>query len=97
MFAPFNAFILLPLPIHIMCVVFETLISPTDKSTTLSQMNSVQPQRKNGLENAARIFQANKVNPEGSRSIRDLAGSAEESMNNAEKVSSIMGRKRFEF
>lgn len=60
-------------------------------------MNSLQPQRKNGLENAARIFQANKINPEGSRSIRDLAGSAEEEMNNAEKVSSIMGRKRFEF
>lgn len=60
-------------------------------------MNSIQTQRKNnGLENAAvRMFQTNRINPESSRGIRDLAA-AEESMNNAEKVSSIMGRKRFD-
>lgn len=58
-------------------------------------MTSVQPQRKNGLENAAtRMFQANKINPESSRSVRDLASSTAESLNTAEKVSSIMGRKR---
>lgn len=59
-------------------------------------MTSIQPQRKNGLENAARMFQANKINPESSRSVRDLASSTAESLNTAEKVSSIMGRKRFE-
>jgi hypothetical protein len=53
-------------------------------------MTSVQPQRKNGLENATRIFQANRINPEDSR----IATSTAESLNTAEKVSSIMGRKR---
>lgn len=57
-------------------------------------MTSVQPQRKNGLENATRMFQANKINPEAGRSVRDLASSTAESLNTAEKVSSIMGRKR---
>lgn len=58
-------------------------------------MSNVQPQRKNGLENATRMFQANKINPEGGRSIRDLASSTADSINTAEKVSSIMGRKRW--
>lgn len=53
----------------------------------------VQPQRKNGLENATKMFQANKINPEGNRSFRDMQSTAE-SLNTAEKVSSIMGRKR---
>ena len=57
-------------------------------------MVTVQPQKKNGLENAGRMFQANKINPEHNRSFRDLATSTAESMNTAEKVSSIMGRKR---
>lgn len=54
-----------------------------------------QHQKKNGLENAARMFQANKVNPEVHKSFRDLAASTAESLNNVEKVSSIMGRKRY--
>jgi hypothetical protein len=58
-------------------------------------MTTVQPQRKNGLENAtARMFQANRINPEEIKSTRDLAASTAESLSNAEKVSSIMGRKR---
>jgi hypothetical protein len=57
-------------------------------------MTSVQPQRKNGLENATRAFQTNRINPEANRSTRDLAASTAESLNTAEKVSSIMGRKR---
>lgn len=57
-------------------------------------MTTVQPQRKNGLENAAKMFQGSKVNPGEHRSIRDLASSTTESLNTADKVSSIMGRKR---
>lgn len=57
-------------------------------------MITVHQQRKNGLESAAKMFQANKINPEGNRSVRDLASSTAESINTAEKVSSIMGRKR---
>lgn len=53
-----------------------------------------QQQRKNGLENANRMFQANKINPEGHKTFRDLASSTAESLSNVEKVSSIMGRKR---
>lgn len=53
------------------------------------------PQRKNGLENASRMFQAvNQINVDQSRTPRDLASSTAESLNTAEKVSSIMGRKR---
>lgn len=59
-------------------------------------MTSVQPPRKNGLENVSKMFPANKINPEGNKSIRDLSSSTAESMNTAEKVSSIMGRKRWE-
>lgn len=56
------------------------------------QMNTLQPQRKNGLDNA-RLFQAaNQINVD--RAHRDLAASTAESMDTAEKVSSIMGRKR---
>ncbi|KAL7049363.1 hypothetical protein ACKWTF_003667 [Chironomus riparius] len=58
-------------------------------------MTSLQQQRKNGLENASRMFQANRINPEENRSRRDLAASTSESLHTAEKVSSIMGRKRF--
>ncbi|KAG5678047.1 hypothetical protein PVAND_007753 [Polypedilum vanderplanki] len=59
-------------------------------------MTAIQPQRKNGLENATtRMFQANRINPEENKSARDLAASTAESLNTAEKVSSIMGRKRF--
>lgn len=55
-------------------------------------MNTLQPQRKNGLDNA-RLFQAaNQINVD--RAHRDLAASTAESMDTAEKVSSIMGRKR---
>ena len=55
-------------------------------------MSTLQPQRKNGLENA-RFFQAaNQINVD--RTPRDLASSTAESLNTAEKVSSIMGRKR---
>lgn len=56
-------------------------------------MATLQPQRKNGLENATRMFQtANQINVD--RTPRDLASSTAESLNTAEKVSSIMGRKR---
>lgn len=58
--------------------------------TSLQQLQ----RKNNGLESAARGFQVNKINPEGNRSFRDLASSTAESLNNAEKVSSIMGRKR---
>lgn len=52
-----------------------------------------QTQRKNGLENTSRIFQAaNQLNID--RTPRELAASTAESLNTAEKVSSIMGRKR---
>jgi hypothetical protein len=59
-------------------------------------MSTLQPQRKNGLENATRMFQtANQINVDQSRLPRmDLASSTAESLNTAEKVSSIMGRKR---
>ena len=55
-----------------------------------------QPQRKNGMENATRsMFQTvNQITVEQNRSPRDLAASTAESLNTAEKVSSIMGRKR---
>jgi hypothetical protein len=59
-------------------------------------MTKLQPQRRNGLENASRMFQGTKINPEGHRSFRDLATSTAENLNTADKVSSIMGRKRFE-
>lgn len=55
---------------------------------------TTQPQRKNGLENAAKMFQTSKVNPGPHRGVRDLASSTAESLNTADKVSSIMGRKR---
>ena len=55
---------------------------------------AIMQQPKNGLENATRMFQANKINPEEGRSIRCLASSATDNINNADKVSSIMGRKR---
>lgn len=59
-------------------------------------MSTLQQQRKNGLENAARMFQtANQISVDH-RTPRDLASSTAESLNTAEKVSSIMGRKRFE-
>lgn len=58
-------------------------------------MSTLQPQRKNGLENATRMFQtANQITVDQNRSPRDLAASTAESLNTAEKVSSIMGRKR---
>lgn len=57
-------------------------------------MASVHHQRKNGIENASKIFAASRVNPEETRSVRDLAASTAESLNNAERVSSIMGRRR---
>lgn len=58
-------------------------------------MSTMQPQRKNGLENATRMFQtANQITIDQGRVSRDLASSTAESLNTAEKVSSIMGRKR---
>lgn len=59
-------------------------------------MSVLQPQRKNGLENAARVFQtANQITVDQNRTQRELASSTAESLNTAEKVSSIMGRKRY--
>lgn len=51
-------------------------------------------QRKNGLENATKMFTANKINPEDSRSIKELQASNTDSLSNAQNVSSFMGRRR---
>lgn len=57
-------------------------------------MTSIQSQRKNGLENAAKMFAANKVNPEENRSMKDISASNADSLNNAQNVSSFMGRRK---
>lgn len=57
-------------------------------------MTSIQSQRKNGLENAAKMFAANKVNPEENRSMKDIGASNADSLNNAQNVSSFMGRRK---
>lgn len=60
-------------------------------------MTSTQSQRKNGLENAAKMFTANKINPEDNRNIREvthIATSTADSLNNAQNVTSFMGRRK---
>jgi hypothetical protein len=52
-------------------------------------------QRKNGLENSARMFTANKINPEDSRNIKELSSSNTDSLNNAQNVTTFMGRRRW--
>ncbi|CRL03247.1 CLUMA_CG016439, isoform A [Clunio marinus] len=71
------------------------LLSETRNEEVVIEMTTLQPQRRNGLENAARMFQVSKINPEEHKVMRDLAASRAESLNTAEKVSSIMGRRRF--
>ncbi|CAO1308217.1 unnamed protein product [Diamesa hyperborea] len=63
--------------------------------TVQTPMTSIQSQRKNGLENAAKMFAANKVNPEENRSMKDIGASNADSLNNAQNVSSFMGRRKF--